>query len=112
MYISRFRVTNFKSYREPAPVDFSSGLNLIVGQNNAGKSALLEALSLNPPLNPHRSPVTMTFEGAPPLPQSSIDVTFSISRHELLEIMTSLQGSVFILPYPQDGSEFAQSINF
>jgi hypothetical protein len=112
MYISRFKVTNFKSYRESAPLEFSSGLNLIVGQNNAGKSALLEALSLNPPSNPHRSPLTMMFEGAPPLQRSAIDVSFSITRTELLEMMASLPGTTFILPYPQDGSEFAESIHF
>jgi len=54
----------------------------------------------------------MPFEGAPPLQPSTIDISFSFTRTELLEMMRSLPGVMFLLPYPQDGSEFAASINF
>lgn len=112
MYISQFKLSNLKSYRESSPIQFTPGLNFIVGQNNAGKSALLDALRLEPSWNPHKSPQTMTFEGAPPIQQSSIDLSFSVSHEELLEIMKGMPGAVFILPYPADNSEFARSISF
>jgi recombinational DNA repair ATPase RecF len=92
MHISRFKLSNFKSYRDGSPIEFTRGLNVIVGQNNAGKSALLEALTLSPPWNPHRSPKAMTFEGAPPAAGSSLEVSFAVSRTELIEIMISMGG--------------------
>ena len=54
MYISRFKLANFKSYREPSSIEFTPGLNIVVGQNNAGKSALLGALRLEPAWKLHR----------------------------------------------------------
>jgi AAA15 family ATPase/GTPase len=36
-------------------LEFSPGINIIVGQNNSGKTALLEALTMNFDNVPHRS---------------------------------------------------------
>lgn len=46
MYISKFRVKDYKSFRDSGDIEFKSGINIIVGQNNSGKTALLEALEL------------------------------------------------------------------
>ncbi|MGA9883660.1 MAG: AAA family ATPase [Candidatus Acidiferrales bacterium] len=51
----------------------------------------------------------MPFEGAPPLGQSLTEVSFSLSRDELLEIMTAAPQNYF-LPDPVRGSDFARSI--
>jgi recombinational DNA repair ATPase RecF len=45
MYISKFQVINYKSYRESGDVEFKPGFNILTGQNSAGKTALLEALT-------------------------------------------------------------------
>ena len=45
MYISKFRVENYKSFSDSGEIEFKSGINIIVGQNNSGKTALLEVLS-------------------------------------------------------------------
>lgn len=55
MHISRFQLLNYKSFRDSGALEFQPGINIIVGANNAGKTALLEALSLNVENNPHRS---------------------------------------------------------
>jgi predicted ATPase len=55
MHISRFQLLNYKSFRDSGVLEFQPGINIIVGANNAGKTALLEALSLNFENNPHRS---------------------------------------------------------
>jgi len=55
MYISYFQLFNYKSFRDSGALEFKPGINIIVGANNAGKTALLEALSLNFENNPHRS---------------------------------------------------------
>lgn len=45
MYISNISIQNYKSYRTLS-VDFKDGINLLIGQNNAGKSNLLRALAI------------------------------------------------------------------
>ena len=53
MYVSgHFRVTNYKSYRDSGKVKFKPGFNILTGQNSAGKTALLEALTFQFPPNP------------------------------------------------------------
>jgi predicted ATPase len=55
MYISRFQLFNYKSFRDSGALEFKPGINIIVGANNAGKTALLEALTLSFEDIPHRS---------------------------------------------------------
>lgn len=45
MYISKFQVSNYKSFRDTVEITLTPGINIITGQNNVGKTALLEALS-------------------------------------------------------------------
>lgn len=46
MYISKVIISNFKSYREPFSLEFEKGLNILVGNNETGKSTILEAIHL------------------------------------------------------------------
>lgn len=45
MYIAKLVITNFRCFRQTT-VDFQPGINVILGENNAGKTALLRALRL------------------------------------------------------------------
>ncbi len=45
MYISKLRVQNFRCFRD-VTVEFTPDLNVIIGENNAGKTALIRALGL------------------------------------------------------------------
>ena len=45
MYVSRARIQNFKAFRD-FTLPLQEGLNVIAGNNDAGKSTLLEALHL------------------------------------------------------------------
>lgn len=45
MYISKIEIENFRNFRTNV-VTFNNGLNVIIGENNAGKSNLLRALRL------------------------------------------------------------------
>lgn len=47
MYISKVRIENFKSFRESFSMDFTDKLNIIVGNNEEGKSTILEAIHLS-----------------------------------------------------------------
>ena len=45
MILERLRIAGWRGYREPFEVEFDSGLNLVVGPNEAGKSTLFEAVT-------------------------------------------------------------------
>jgi len=46
MFISSFQINSYKSFRSSGEIRFTPGFNIVVGRNNAGKTALMEALSL------------------------------------------------------------------
>lgn len=43
MYVSKLRVQNFR-YFDDIEVEFKEGLNVIIGENNWGKTTLIKAL--------------------------------------------------------------------
>jgi predicted ATPase len=45
MHITKVKIRNYRSLAE-CDIDFLDGLNILVGDNEAGKSTLLEAISL------------------------------------------------------------------
>lgn len=45
MYLARITIRNYRCFRDIA-VDFQPGVNVIIGENNAGKTALLKAIGL------------------------------------------------------------------
>jgi hypothetical protein len=85
--LSSFRVTNYKSFHETNKVDFEPGFNVIVGQNNTGKTALTEALSLGFDPNPHRSTLTIPNPGASPDPVSRAEVSFHLNVDDVKELL-------------------------
>jgi len=46
MVIDKVVIRNFKSFKNKFTIDLNSGLNIIVGDNEAGKSTILEAINL------------------------------------------------------------------
>ncbi len=112
MFISAFRLGNYKSFYAPPPLELELGFNIIVGQNSAGKTALLEALSLNFSSDPHRSLKTVPLVGVQPDATSWADVSFSLSREELLDIMLTSGQLDWHLPRPVIGSDFAKKLGY
>ena len=45
MYISNIEIKNFRNFRDIS-IEFRDGINILIGQNNAGKSNVLKALAL------------------------------------------------------------------
>lgn len=56
MWLKKLRVTGFQSFRDSGDIEFSKGINLIVGQNNSGKSSLLRGMQPGLIDDRHRSP--------------------------------------------------------
>jgi predicted ATPase len=69
VHIEQIVIRNYKSYYESGPLQLTSGFNIIVGPNNVGKTALIEAVSLHFTNKPHRSLRTM------PQPRSRTEPT-------------------------------------
>ena len=44
MKLKRLEISGFKSFREKVVVDFSAGVNAIVGPNGCGKSNIVDAI--------------------------------------------------------------------
>ncbi len=96
MHISTFRVQNYKSFLEPPEIVFQPGFNVIAGQNNVGKTALLEALSLTFAHHPHRSLKTVPAPSASPMPHSSVTVDFVMSGEELADLLIDSVGDFYV----------------
>lgn len=46
MYLNNLNIQGYKNFRDPFEIKFSKGLNVIVGENSVGKSAIVDALRL------------------------------------------------------------------
>lgn len=87
MLISSIGISNYKGFRKSGEIKLTSGFNVIVGQNNAGKTALLEALALQTPNKPHRSLATIPHVGATHDGVSQIQVSLQLNGDELNSIL-------------------------
>jgi predicted ATPase len=112
MYISKFTIANYKSFRESKTLEFTQGFNIISGQNNSGKTALLEALGLSITGNPHRSLKTVLAKDSIPDQVSRGDVWLNVSPDELWELALASGSNAFRLAKPFPGSDFANRIGF
>lgn len=92
MKISSFKVTNYKSFIDSGVLNFEEGFNVIVGQNNVGKSALLEALSLEFKSCPHRSLSSVPYRGALNNSISSVKFSLAITGGEFQKCLFSVEG--------------------
>lgn len=91
MYIHSIEVSNYKSFVKSGKIEFDPGVNLIVGENNAGKTALLEALSRTWSARPHVG------KHATGSDVTSARFTFRLSKDEILSIAT-INNNTFLMP--------------
>lgn len=95
MLISSCQIKNYKSFKDSEELKFTPGFNVIVGRNNVGKSALIEALSARPGSVPHRSLETAKRANSPVNPQSSVTLTFAIEPEEWARLLWN-KGEFFV----------------
>ncbi|MGD1713095.1 ATP-dependent nuclease [Dapis sp. BLCC M172] len=83
MYISKFQILNYKSFRDSGWLEFQPGINIIVGTNNSGKTALLESLGLEFKDNPYLN-IRMRDIPDSDLPDESVaNITFRLKNSEI-----------------------------
>jgi predicted ATP-dependent endonuclease of OLD family len=76
MRLIKARVRSFQSFSDTGELEFTEGINLLIGQNNAGKSALLRALLPAIPDDRHRTPEKWE-QFRLPVPEISLTVDVS-----------------------------------
>src|SRR5919199_5827157 len=87
MYLSKFQLFNYKSFFDSGLLEFSPGINIIVGQNNSGKTALLEALTLNFDNAPHRSIKTLETPDSKIDSESRAEIVLHLDKGELRTLL-------------------------
>jgi len=92
MNIRQLKIYNYKSFLKSDIIEFSHGFNVIAGQNNVGKTALLEAASLNFPSKPHLSLITKPHTSTATTPSSQASLVVSLSGEELYNLLIETPG--------------------
>ncbi|WP_175773415.1 AAA family ATPase [Paraburkholderia phenazinium] len=77
------RIRNYKCFVDTGDIALAPGFNIFIGRNDAGKSALIEALSLRHAHNPHRSLESVPTPTSEPSPAAPTTVTYELSAEEL-----------------------------
>lgn len=105
MKLNKLRVRGFQSFGDSGELKFLDGINLIIGQNNAGKSALLRAMLPGLPDDRHR---TQARWESHLLPQPTAEFTFEVSGAEICDWIL-LFGTQQIIPSQARNPEEAQA---
>src|SRR5581483_5823824 len=94
MFIKSFRISNYKSFDDNGPFELGRHMNLIVGQNSAGKTALLQAIGQRMQPSPHKN---STQRRQQPLnPTSKVYLDFAASGQELRDAIFSQGERVYV----------------
>lgn len=106
MYISKIRVKNYKSFLDSGDIHFEPGINIITGQNNGGKSALLKALSTQILNMPHLSSLVKPnkYESIVDI-QTSISIQYCIAKNDFKECLYRIKENNLIVPHNFDFNE-------
>jgi predicted ATPase len=110
MYIETFRVRNYKSFRETPEVRLTPGFNVVVGRNNVGKTALVEALSLRFTPKQHQSLATRPRPTSQVEGTSEVEMRLVISREELHEIVGDARLPIYLPSSADDSSPQSKKV--
>lgn len=102
MLISLFQLLNYKSHLDSGKIRLFPGINIIVGQNNSGKSALIEGLGLQFGNKPYRDSTRVLTAPRQREQESSAIVHFTVKKDELWEILRNIPYD-FYIPLPEPG---------
>lgn len=105
MRISCFRIKNYKSFNDSGEILLAPGMNIVTGQNNAGKTALLQALELRSPYKEHLSTISLPEKGRAHFKrESSVEFKITVAGEDLGTFTDHLQSlPVPIPPDPRGG---------
>ncbi|HYW20132.1 MAG TPA: AAA family ATPase [Nodularia sp. (in: cyanobacteria)] len=93
----------FSKLLDSGLMEFTPGINIIVGRNNAGKTSLLELLTLKFENQPHKSLKTLPTKSSLIKEGSKIELSVLIEKQELRTFLKHIQSQIGIL---DPGREF------
>src|SRR2546421_11928270 len=98
MYIAKFQIKNYKSFLSSQEINLTPGFNVVVGQNNAGKTAFVEALSLHFSDRYHISMKTVLNPGIHlhDSPTSRVPIDFNLATGEAEQLLINARGSFYL----------------
>lgn len=97
MLITKFELKNFMAFQDSGILHFGSGINVVIGRNNVGKSAFLKALSLRIDNQPHKSIMTVPDKnGISRLGRSEMQITLSFDKSVIKKLITQSDGTILI----------------
>lgn len=99
MHISRFQLNEYKCIHCSEEIYLKPGINIIVGQNNVGKSAFLEALSLRFTSQPYKSSKIVRSPRADANLGSWANLSLTLSKDEMFALLPRLNQTVCV-PIP------------
>ncbi len=102
---------NYKSFSDSGDLKFSRGINILIGPNNSGKTALLQALSLETSNKPHLSESRKPTRESLPSPVSEKIISITLSPDELRRWLDG-NGKQVVLPMPITGQVKEVVTNF
>jgi predicted ATPase len=115
MYLSKFRLLNYKSFQDSGFLEFKPGINIIVGTNNSGKTALLEALSLNFQNEIHKSITTIPLPSDVINPYSGYQLSLTVRKETIIPFIEKLSklGNKTLITVPDEYKNqfYIQSLN-
>jgi predicted ATPase len=102
MYLSKFQLLNYKSFRDSTILEFKPGINIIVGTNNSGKTALLEGLSLNFQNHIHKNITTFPLPSHAVNSYSGCQLWLNIQEKSIISFIEKLVefNTMFVIPVP------------
>jgi len=86
MRITKVKLDNYVSFYKTPPFEFGRGINFVVGKNNSGKTALLDALKLDESRDSHRSVDTIPNPNVQSSGEMEIEFEIAFEPGELLNI--------------------------
>ena len=101
MYISNIRVKDYKSFRDSGEIEFKPGINIIIGQNNSGKTTLLEALEIKIVDIPHKSFKSLVDKAHlnKQKDNSSLYISLVLVKEDLPNLSEIEDGFLFRIPF-------------
>lgn len=92
MKLLKAQIENYKCFRSSGEIELGPGFNVFIGKNDAGKSALLEALSARATYAPHRSLESASHASAQNSVRSEFRFSYDVGGAELHEMFCDQQG--------------------
>ncbi|RYG87339.1 MAG: hypothetical protein EON59_07745 [Alphaproteobacteria bacterium] len=107
MFVQRVRLSNFSSWEDSSWIELAPDLNLFIGLNNSGKSALLRSFLHPLPNNPHKDSEQFR---AGDLKIPRVEFTLSITPEELYQRFSRLNKSPTFPAGSRDNSSIGTAI--